>query len=373
MINDRETRGRFEGLNNNAVVARGVPRSDMQTRDSSKSSAVARACGPGDYADVARVPSASVIVATYSRPQHVRTCLHHLALQSLAPKEIVVVDASPDPGTRNVVAEFKSVLYLRNDRGAGHTATSRAIGVAATTGDVVVFLDDDAYAAPSWLAELLVRYLDPTVAAVGGRALNGQPGEATEGVSEIGLLLPSGKLTGFFAADPGRDVDVDHMLGANMSLRRAVLDQLGGIHDHYPGTCLREETDIALRARRAGYRIVYTPSAVVEHVAGPYARGRRFDTRYHYYAARNHLVLLAETLGVADIRTLRYLLGTARDSYLDLKSAASSLKDPFRRSLETKLRGMAGGLLRAGTRTVGTAAGISAVAALRSREGLLLI
>ncbi len=239
----------------------------------------------------------SVVIATYNRPDHVRTCLEHLARQTLRPTEVLVVDSSPDTRTADVVAAFPGVRHLRNELGRGHTATSRALGMAHTVGDVVAFLDDDAYAEPGWLAALLARYTEDTVAAVGGRTLNGREGEDVEGVDEIGLFLGDGSLTGNFAADPGRDLDVDHVIGANMSVRRDVVERLGGIHDHYPGTCFREETDIQLRMRRAGYRIVFTPAAVVLHVAGTYAKGRRFDTRYQYYASRNHVVLLTHTLG----------------------------------------------------------------------------
>lgn len=314
--------------------------------------------------------TASVVIATYNRPEHVRRCLKHLKAQTVPPLEVVVVDASADTRTREVVEEFSEVTYLRNDRGPGSTATSRAIGVKATSGGIVAFLDDDAYAEPSWLAELVSRYGDPIVGAVGGRALNGQPDEATDGIGEIGLLLPNGKLTGHFAADPGRDVEVDHMLGANMSVRRSVIEELGGIHDHYPGTCLREETDIALRARSAGYRIVYTPNAVVEHVAGPYAKGRRFDTRYNYYGARNHVVLLAQTIGMADVRTRRYLMSTLLDVGQDLKGAVRSMTDAERPTVATKARGLASGTLRAASKVTGTAAGLGAVAILRGKNRL---
>ncbi|HPV79487.1 MAG TPA: glycosyltransferase family 2 protein, partial [Dermatophilaceae bacterium] len=234
--------------------------------------------------------TAAVVIITYRRPHFVRTCLEHLAALTRAPEETYVIDASPDGLTRDVVADFPTVRYLHSDAGPGTMATSRAMALAATTCDVLVFLDDDANADPDWLKQLLLPYADPTVAAVGGRARNGQPGEETEGLDQIGLLTADGKLLGFFAADPGHDVDVDHLLGANMSVRREVLLALGGIRDNYPGTCLREESDMFLRVRQAGHRIVYTPSAVVTHVAAPYVHGRRFDLRYHYYGHRNHIV-----------------------------------------------------------------------------------
>ena len=208
------------------------------------------------------------------------------------------------------MADFPGVRYVRNDAGPGTLATSRAIGVAETRSDIMAFIDDDAYAEPDWLENIVARYADPVVGAVGGRASNGRPGEEHEGLDEVGRLLPDGTLTGNFAADTGNDIEVDHVLGANMSVRRSALDGIGGIVDLFPGTCLREESDIMLRLGQAGWRIVYTPTALVEHVAAPYTRGRRFDVRYTYYGNRNHVVLLAHTFGMG-APILRRYLGTA--------------------------------------------------------------
>lgn len=312
-------------------------------------------------------PSAAVAVITYCRPDFVRTCLEHLAAQTRPADETLVIDASPDARTREVVRDFPSVRYLHSDAGPGTMATSRAMALAATACDVLVFLDDDAYADADWLEHLLLPYADPAVAAVGGRARNGQPGEETEGLDQIGQLLPDGRLTGHFAADPGRDLDVDHLLGANMSIRRRVLLDLGGIRDYYPGTCLREESDMFLRVRAAGHRIVYTPRAVVTHVAAPYARGRRFDLRYHYYGHRNHVVLLTSTLGTADPRTRRYVAGVLRDDVAGaLREGVGALTD---RQLapRARLRRAGGRVVRASIAVAGLTTG--AVAAARVRAG----
>lgn len=305
--------------------------------------------------------TASVVIATYNRPDYVRTCLEHLAVQTLRPVETVVVDASPDRRTAEVVTDFPDVVYLRNDLGIGHTATSRAIGMTRVTGDIVAFIDDDAFAEPAWLSELLVRYVDG-VGAVGGRARNGVPGEESQGLDEIGLMLDDGRLTGNFGADPGHDVEVDHLLGANMSVRRDIVESLGGIHDHYPGTCLREETDIALRMKMAGYRIVFTPAAVVRHVGGTYAKGHRFDMRYNYYGARNHALLLAHNLGFTDSHTLGNLRAVGGSVVGHLRRAARAPRSSDQPSDRSKAREAASALATATVQTAGTIVGMAAAA-----------
>ena len=308
----------------------------------------------------------SVVIPTYNRTDYIGTCLEHVLAQSIAPNEVVVVDASPGDGTAKIVATFPSVTYVRSPHGRGTTATSRAIGLQHVTADVVAFLDDDAYPRPDWLAQLMYRYADPTVAGVGGRAMNGQPGEESEGADQVGKILPDGSLTGYFAAVTDGDVEVDHMLGANMSMRRRVIDELGGIRDFYPGTCLREESDIALRARAAGYRLIYTPDAVVRHMGGTYAKGHRFDRRYEYYAARNHTVLLLTALGPWDPRAKCHRSTALKRVVGHLDYAARSFTGRPGAS-PNRIRGTANGLSRALVSLSGSVVGY-AVAQVRLRE-----
>jgi GT2 family glycosyltransferase len=113
-------------------------------------------------------------------------------------------------------------------------------------------------------------------------------------------MLPSGDLTGYFGADPGATIEVDHGIGANMSFRREVLARLGGFRNDFRGVgALREDTDIFLRVRALGYRAVFAHDAVVDHVGAPHVRGRRFDFRYLFWARHNHALLLARNFGLA--------------------------------------------------------------------------
>ena len=164
--------------------------------------------GPGAVTGPRRgrmsLPSASVAVVTYERPTFVARCLDHLLAQTAPPSEIIVVDSSPGDETRRLVRErFPSVRYEVCPAGRGATATARNIGYTLTSGEVLAFIDDDAYAEPEWLERLLPSYEDPAVGGVGGRQIRHQPGELEEGVDTIGRLRADGTLTGHFAADPG--------------------------------------------------------------------------------------------------------------------------------------------------------------------------
>jgi GT2 family glycosyltransferase len=180
--------------------------------------------------------------------------------------------------------------------------------------ELVAFLDDDVEARPGWAGALRGAFAEPGVVAVAGRTCNGQPGEEKVR-GPVGRLMPDGTLSEGFAGDPGRVLAVEHGIGANMAFRRQALGVLGGFRDDYPGTALREDTDIFLRVGALGGSIVFAPEAVVDHRAAPHVRGARFDTRYKYYARRNHVLLLARNRGIASRELRAYLTGEAVRSW----------------------------------------------------------
>jgi GT2 family glycosyltransferase len=296
--------------------------------------------------------TASVIIVTLDRHECVRTCLTRLDAQTRRAEQIIVVDASANEVTRHVVAGFPEVVYLQNSNGFGRMTASRNIGLKRAVGDVIAFLDDDAFAHPAWLENLLDAYDDPTVGAVGGRALNGQPGEATEGVDQIGQLKPDGTLTGYFAANPGQIIEVDHVMGCNMSFRREVLARLGGFRTDYPGISgVREDSDMCLRVKQLGYRVLFHPDACVDHVGAPQAKGRRFDWRYVYYVQRNHAAMLIRNFGPA-----------AAIVWRNLAMSALRLSVEFGRRI-------AAASARLGAGVIGVVLGAASGVCLRTRTG----
>jgi GT2 family glycosyltransferase len=261
----------------------------------------------------------SVIIVTLNRADCMQRCLTQLFSQereSGQGLQVIVVDASADDRTRVVTAGFPGVVYLRNELGYGHMTAGRNIGLTAATGDLIAFVDDDAFARPGWLRALTAAYDDPKIGAVGGRALNRQPNEEREGVDDVGKLKPDGTLSAHFAADTGRIIDVDHMIGCNMSFRRSALLGMGGFREDCKGTEVGEETDACMRLKRLGHRIVYTPFAVVDHLGAPQARGNRFDVRYDYFHRRNNLIVRLRNFGLSGL-TARYVAKLIVSLWLD--------------------------------------------------------
>ena len=209
----------------------------------------------------------SVIIITRNRPFLLRHCIERVLAQPYAHKEIIVVDSSSDDESEQVVAEYPEVLRVSLRGQRNNMPQARNAGVKNSSGAIVAFIDDDAMVQAGWLESLIDVYRDETAGAAGGRVI-GMPEpycNQVEGPPRL-FVLPSGRV---IAKDAGlvsvNLVEVDHLIGCNMSFRRKVLEQVGGFDPTYTLTNLREETDLCVRVKKAGWRIVFVPSIAVVH------------------------------------------------------------------------------------------------------------
>jgi glycosyltransferase involved in cell wall biosynthesis len=111
----------------------------------------------------------SLIIPTYRRKELLRGCVETCLRQEYPAHEIIVVDdASPDDTTAMVHTEFPEVISLRLERNSG-PATARNRGIAAASGDIIVFTDDDCLLPPDFLTRLAEGYRNhPEIAGAGG-------------------------------------------------------------------------------------------------------------------------------------------------------------------------------------------------------------
>lgn len=207
--------------------------------------------------------ASSVVICTRSteRFSDVQAALHALDRQSVRPDEVlVVVDYNEDlfAMIANHAERNSSLpmLVIMNRRQPG-VAGARNTGLAASNGEVVVFLDDDAAPHTNWLDALLRCYDDEQTMGVSGRATASWHIDKPEWFAEeYGWVVgcsPKGM--------PQSRSETQTLTGCNMSFRRSALTRSNGFQDDIG------EVDLChrLRARNPGMKLIHEPQAEVRH------------------------------------------------------------------------------------------------------------
>ena len=199
---------------------------------------------------------ASVIVPTQNRAAYL-----DVALASLVPQvaehdaELLVVDDASTDGTAQVAARH-GVRCVRHPVARGLNA-ARNTGIAETTGALICFVDDDVEVAPGWLGALIEgarRHPD-------AGCLTGPIRPRFDGYAPRFCGRENAPVTGL---DLGpQDVVAPHAWGANMTVRRAVLDRVG-LFDASLGL-YGDEQEWQDRLHAAGGEIVYVADAALDH------------------------------------------------------------------------------------------------------------
>lgn len=245
-------------------------------------SALAREDTAGTPSATGSAPRVSVVVCAYTeeRWEDLVAAIDSLERQTLPPAELIlVVDHNRRLAERAKVA-FTEVRVVENSRERGLSG-ARNSGVTATSGDIVVFIDDDARAAPDLLERLVAGYR-PGVLGVGGAAEPAWPaGRPAWFPPEFDWVVGC-----TYRGLPAAGGAVRNPIGANMSLRREVLDATGefsagiGRLGKLPLGC--EETDLCIRASAhfPGQVFLFDPAAQVTH------RVTTDRTRLRYFVSR---------------------------------------------------------------------------------------
>lgn len=273
----------------------------------------------------------SVVVVGFGAEPGLEACLASIADQLSPGDEVVLVDN----GVTRPLDAPSPVRVVTAGANTGF-AGGAVLGVASSTGDVVVFVNSDAVLRPGALAALAAALDDDTVGMACGRVLladrpdtvnaAGNPVHVT-GVSWAGGL-------GDPVTSHATVRDVASVTGAFFGLRRAVWERLGGLDPDF--FMYYEDADLSLRCHLAGLRVVVVPDAEATH---DYAFSR--NPRTMHLLQRNRLTsvlttypgpLLRRALPLLVAAELGLLGVAARDRWLreDLSALARVARHPRR-------------------------------------------
>lgn len=221
-------------------------------------------------------PNVSVIVCAYTlnRWDSLVAAIRSLREQTYAPDEIIVVIDHNYELLARAFIDLGSHADVVENAGQPGLSDARNTGLAMATSDIVAFLDDDAAAEPDWLEMLLEPYSDEHVLAVGGRIDPIWEGEPPSWMPEEFFWVIGCTYRGM----PEGTSAVRNVIGANMSFRRKLLEDVGGFPAELGRTADNplgdEETEACIRVRRLRPDgvVLFEPKARVGHRV-PASRG----------------------------------------------------------------------------------------------------
>ena len=248
-----------------------------------------------------KAPRLSVLIATRDRADLMRPCIESVvdSLQQYpGDSEIVIVDNdSEDPSTLDYFAQLAGAgkASVVRFRGPFNWSAINNAAAKAATGQVLVFLNNDTVVlTKDWCSELAAHAMRQDVGAVGARLLYG---DGT--IQHAGVLIGIEGVAGHeCVGDPPRDGGYfgrSHLLrsaaavtGACLATRKEVFERIGGF-DELELKVAFNDVDYCMKLRKAGYRVVYNPYAVLYHLESK-SRGREVSGAK---AARHHAEAMA--------------------------------------------------------------------------------
>ncbi|MBI3667597.1 MAG: glycosyltransferase family 2 protein [Acidobacteria bacterium] len=209
-------------------------------------------------------PQATVIVPTLDGGEKLERCLAGLEAQTFTDFEIVVVDNS-GRGSAAGAARDPRVEFVANDANVGFAAAINQ-GIERARGEFLCTLNDDARPDPRWLEELVAacRAEDGIGMCASQIRLAQSPSRLDSAGMQI-YLDGSSKQRGRGEPAAAFDRPEEVLLPSACAAlyRRSMLNHVGGFDADFFLYC--EDTDLGLRARRAGWKCLYVPSATVYH------------------------------------------------------------------------------------------------------------
>ncbi|HXL07720.1 MAG TPA: glycosyltransferase [Gemmatimonadales bacterium] len=197
-------------------------------------------------------PRVSVVVCTYNGARTIRDCLDGLSRLDYPDYEVIVVDDGSTDATGVIARQYDCRLIQTENQGL---ANARNTGLAAATGEIIAYLDDDAYPDPDWLTYLAATFLRTPYAGVGGPNI-APPGDGP--IAECVARAPGGPVHVLVT-----DREAEHIPGCNMAFRKSCLEAIGGFDPQF--RTAGDDVDVCWRLQERGWTLGFHPAAMVWH------------------------------------------------------------------------------------------------------------
>lgn len=194
----------------------------------------------------------SVLVCTYNGAATLRETCAAISQLEYPNLEVIIVDDGSTDASAAIAREYGFTVISTENRGLSN---ARNAALAAASGEIVAYIDDDAMPDPDWLIYLADTFARTDFVAVGGPNLP-VPGDGA--VADAVAVSPGNPIHVLL-----EDREAEHIPGCNCAFRTDALRKIGGFDPRF--RTAGDDVDVCWRLQDRGWRIGYTPAAVVWH------------------------------------------------------------------------------------------------------------
>ncbi len=203
----------------------------------------------GDYV----WPRISVIICSYNGSATLSQCLHAVHQLTYPDYEVILVNDGSTDRTEEIALR-DPLIRLINTENLG-LSTARNVGLRAATGEIVAYIDDDAYPDSDWLTYMASAFRVSAHAGIGGPNIKPNDGRFLATCVDNAPGNPTHILIS--------DQEAEHIPGCNMAFRREALEAIGGFDPRFETA--GDDVDVCWRLHDRGWTLGFSPTAVVWH------------------------------------------------------------------------------------------------------------
>jgi len=256
-----------------------------------------------------RYPLISVVVVNYNQMEFTRSCISSILENTTYPNyEVIVVDSGSSYQNllelRHVFRNESKVKLIDVGTDVGYSAACN-IGFSISRGEMIALLNNDTIVTSDWLMNLFRLIVsDGEIACVQSKLVLMDHPERIDSVGHVVDPVGFLRAEGYMEIDRGqydRIREICVVQPAACLIKSAILKEVGLFDPDY--FWCHEDTDLSMRIRLRGYKILLAPNSVVHHKRSPTV-SRMDPAVLAYYSRRNMLMTILKTYEARNLLTL---------------------------------------------------------------------
>ncbi|MDB6129072.1 MAG: hypothetical protein JWM04_179, partial [Verrucomicrobiales bacterium] len=227
-----------------------------------------------------RAEKVSIIILALNQLEHSRKCVESILGNTPEDYELVLVDNCSTDGTwsyfKELAMKHSHIRVIRNNRNLGFAAGNNQ-GITASTGDYLLFLNNDTVVTASWISRMLKVYDKCPNAGLVGPVSNCVSGPQL--VLDANYTKPE-ELKAFAeswgANHAGQIAGANRLVGFCLMAKRSVIEAIGGLDERF-GSGNFEDDDFCLRAGTIGFKSFIALDCFIHHAGSQTFKGAKID------------------------------------------------------------------------------------------------